>query len=158
MIVLIKRFDQKVRAIRFDVRLRRHCNSKKAANLIPSHINQFWRSFFLEKHSNIIFFQKCQILRTKSKKDRKKFRKMFFEKSHVSKNKLFCKTLKIIIQNMKSSEIHQRQLGQDCFLSNIQWPITRKYLTQTKHLMPSNDSTHQNLWPDILSNKMWCHT
>ena len=49
MILLIKIFDQKFRAMKSDVRLRRYYNFKKTINLIPTDMNQFTKINSSEK-------------------------------------------------------------------------------------------------------------
>ena len=132
--------------------------SKKLSILSQLTRINFWRLNFL-KH----YFQKFNFFKTFQKiieKNQKKFRKRF-KKTFQKKfwffwkiyhwKKLFCIVFENCFQKMKSLKIDQWQLWYD-FLGQLQRPITRMCCTQTKHLIPVNDSTHQYLAIQIWSD------
>ena len=80
---------------------------------------------------------------------KKIFSKKIFEKSFMfGKNISFCKIFENYFSENEIFENWSMAVRIWSFFGQLQWPITRICITQTKHLIPLIDSTHQGLWSD----------
>ena len=92
------------------------------------------------------FFENFQLFQTNFQKKNKK--KLWC----VEKNILFCKIFENYFSENEILENWSMAVGIWLFLRHLQRPITRVCLTQMKHFIPLNDSTHQDLWREINSD------
>ena len=85
-----------------------------------------------------------------SKKDfsKKNFKKAC-EKFYVRKNSLFCKIFESHFSENGIFKNWSKAVRIWLFLRQLQKPITRVCLTQTKYFIPLINSTHQDLWREI---------
>ena len=122
--------------------------------LHPIWIN-FWRLNLQNTIFKNNFFPK---LSKKIKKFLKKISKIFLKKFYVRKRIFYFQRFWGLFFENKIFENWSLAVRIWLFFDTLQKLKTRICVIQKKYLMPFKDSTHQRLWPEIQSVKIWRQT
>ena len=108
--------------------------------------SKIFKKNFFSKFSKKLFFQK--------------FSNDFFfsKKKFLWKNISFCKIFENYFSENEIFENWSMAVWIWSFFGELHRLITRICITQMKHLLRLNDSTLQDLWSEIQSEKIWCQT
>ena len=108
---------------------------QKPVNLIPTDMNQFMVNVNKgKKYSKIIFLNQFRF---------------FFQKNLVCGNNILYKVAKTIFSEIEIIENWSMAVVIWLSFGQVQMPLSRMSLFENTHLIPLNDSTHQDHWPEI---------